>query len=97
MTGGKVDAATALGLGLVHAVVEPAQLEATVEATVRQLLRGAPEATRATKALFHRLHPGVTDEAIAHAAHVFAAAARSPEAMEGMQAFLTKQKPSWSR
>lgn len=97
LTGGTVEAARALELGLVHDVVAPDELQSSVDATVAQLLRGAPAATRATKALFHRLHPGVQEADIAHAAQVFATAARSDEAVEGMTAFLSKRAPEWAR
>lgn len=95
LSGGSVDAARALDLGLVHEVVAPEQLDERVAQTVKQLLRGGPHATRATKALFHRLVPGVQEADIVHAARVFAEAARSPEAMEGLTAFLSKRSPSW--
>ena len=95
VTGGKLEAPQALALGLVHEVAEPDALQSRVAATMGQLLRGGPQATRATKELFHRLHPGVDERGIRHAAEVFAAAARSPEAMEGMTAFLSKRSASW--
>jgi len=96
LSGGSIDAPRALALGLAHEVVEPEALESAIDATVRQLLGGGPEAARATKELFHRLHPGVTEDDILHAARVFARAARSDEAMEGMTAFLSKRAPSWA-
>lgn len=95
VTGGEIDAATARSLGLVHDLAEPDALEHRLAEHVAQLLRGGPRATRATKALFHRLHPGVQESDIAHAAEVFAEAARGAEAMEGMAAFLTKRAPGW--
>lgn len=95
LTGSRVDAATALGLGLVHRVVEPDTLEDEVHAATRRILRGAPSANRATKALLHRLHAGIQSADIHHAATVFARAARSTEASEGMAAFLSKEDPSW--
>jgi len=96
VTGGRVDAERARALGLVHEVLEPEALEAGAQSAVQQILRGGPQATRATKALFHQLHPGVSDADVAHAAEVFAAAARGLEAMEGLTAFMSKRSPSWA-
>jgi isohexenylglutaconyl-CoA hydratase len=96
VTGGKLGAAEALTLRLVHEVHDPGDLDAAVASTVRGIRRCAPQATAATKRLLQRLHPGVDDAAIRHAADVFAAAARGPEAVEGMTAFFEKRAPSWA-
>ncbi|MFK7989545.1 MAG: enoyl-CoA hydratase/isomerase family protein [Sandaracinaceae bacterium] len=96
LTGARLGAERALGLGLVHEVAEPADLDGAVSRTVAEILRCAPLATAATKRLFHRLHPGVDGAAIEHAATVFAAAARGDEAVEGMTAFMSKRAPAWA-
>ncbi|MBX2796764.1 MAG: enoyl-CoA hydratase/isomerase family protein [Myxococcales bacterium] len=96
LTGAKLDARAALGVGLVHEVAPADELDDRIAAATAQLLKGGPQATRATKELFGRLHPGIRPEDIDHAAQVFATAARSEEAMEGMTAFLSKQRPSWA-
>ncbi len=96
VTGASLGATDALALGLVHEVVEEAELGAALDRCLAQILRGAPGALAATKALLHGLHPGVSEEAIARAAAVFAVAARGEEAAEGMAAFLGKRAPSWA-
>lgn len=96
LTGARLDAAAALKLGLVHHVADPESLDAAVASTLADLLRCAPQATAATKRLFHRLHPGVDDADIEHAAAVFAEAARGDEAVEGMTAFMSKRAPAWA-
>lgn len=96
LTGARLGAEKALALGLVHVVVEPEGIDDEVARQVTQIMRCAPKATAATKRLFHRLHPGVDEEAIEHAAAVFAEAARGDEAAEGMQAFLAKRSPAWA-
>ena len=97
VTGGQLDAAQALAIGLVHAVHDDgAALDAALAATLAQTLRCAPAAIAATKALMARaLHTPAAD-LVDDAAHVFAQAARGPEGVEGMAAFLQKRSPSWA-
>lgn len=97
LTGARLDGAAARGIGLVDQVVPADELDAALEAVLGRILAGAPQATRATKRLFHRLAAaGPVDQAfIDHAAGVFAAAARGDEAAAGMGAFLSKGRPPW--
>jgi isohexenylglutaconyl-CoA hydratase len=97
VTGGKLSAAQALAIGLVHEVHEEgAALEVALAATLAQVLRCAPGAIAATKALMARaLHTPAAD-LVDDAARVFAQAARGPEGIEGMTAFLHKRSPSWA-
>jgi methylglutaconyl-CoA hydratase len=96
LTGARFSAERAKAIGLVHAVVPAADLDATVDGYVRELLGGGPEAIAAAKTLI----PQVWDRAIADAAPITAAAiaARrvSKEGQEGLKAFLEKRKPSWN-
>ena len=97
VTGGKLSAAQALAIGLVHEVHEdgPA-LDAALAATLAQVLRCAPGAIAATKGLMARaLHTPAADLVDAAAA-LFAQAARGPEGVEGMTAFLQKRSPAWA-
>jgi len=97
VTGGKLDAAQALAIGLVHeAHADGAALDAALAATLAQVLRCAPGAIAATKALMARaLHTPAAD-LVDDAARLFAQAARGPEGLEGMTAFLQKRAPSWA-
>jgi len=97
VTGGKLSAAQALAIGLVHEVHEEgAALDAALAATLAQVLRCAPGAIAATKALMARaLHTPAAD-LVDDAARVFAQAARGAEGIEGMGAFLQKRLPSWA-
>ena len=97
VTGGKLGAAQALAIGLVHEVHEDgAALDAALAATLAQILRCAPGAIAATKALMARaLHTPAAD-LVDDAARLFAQAARGPEGVEGMTAFLQKRSPSWA-
>ena len=97
VTGGKLDAAQALAIGLVHEVHDDgAALDAALAATLAQILRCAPGAIAATKSLMARaLHTPAAD-LVDDAARLFAQAARGPEGVEGMTAFLQKRSPSWA-
>jgi methylglutaconyl-CoA hydratase len=96
LTGEPFDAATAAGAGLLTAVVDDDDaLDEWVEATTASILKAAPGAVAATKALLAELtemhfSEGL-DAARARSAELFAGA----EAAEGMAAFLAKRAPAW--
>lgn len=97
VTGGSLDGAEAARVGLVHEVFEDtADLDAALAKNVGQILRCAPGALAATKALVAKARFTPPEELVDHAAEVFSAAARGPEGMEGVMAFLQKRKPSWA-
>ena len=97
LTGEPFSAAEAAEAGLLTDVRddEPA-LDAWVDAAVASVLKGAPGAVAATKALLAQLSEAPWSEGIGVArtrsAEVFAGA----EAAEGMDAFLHKRAPSWA-
>jgi methylglutaconyl-CoA hydratase len=95
LTGARFGAGRARALGLVHAVVPAADLDATVAAYVDDLLAGAPGAITAAKHLIAECgrRPGV-DTAL-FCAEAIAARRVSPEGQEGIRAFLEKRKPNW--
>ena len=97
VTGGQLDAAQALAIGLVHEVhADGDALDAALAATLAQILRCAPGAIAATKALMARALHTPSAELIEDAARLFARAARGPEGVEGMTAFLQKRAPAWA-
>jgi methylglutaconyl-CoA hydratase len=94
LTGETFDAARAAAIGLVNAVAEPADLEATVDRYVAALLAGGPGALAGTKKLLGR---GVddTDERYAGLLELSARQFASAEAREGARAFAEKRPPTW--
>ena len=97
VTGGRLDAAQALAIGLVHEVhADSKALDAALAATLDQVLRCAPGAIAATKALMARALHTPAPELIEDAARLFARAARGPEGIEGITAFLQKRAPAWA-
>jgi methylglutaconyl-CoA hydratase len=97
LTGARFPAVRAREIGLVHAVVQTADLNTAVNGYVQEFLTGGPEAIAAAKALI----PTVAGRPTAEAAPITAAAiARrrvSPEGQEGLRAFLDKRAASWSQ
>jgi isohexenylglutaconyl-CoA hydratase len=96
VTGGRLDAQEALALRLVHEVHAADQLDAAVERVVGDVLRCAPHAVAASKALIARARLQPASTLIGEAAAVFAQAALGPEGTEGTTAFLQKRAPAWA-
>jgi methylglutaconyl-CoA hydratase len=89
VTGERIDAPTALRIGLVDEVA--ADLDAAVERVVADVLAGGPLAVREAKRLV--LEPVDEAEALARAA----TRRTSDEGQEGLRAFLEKREPEWRR
>ena len=89
-------ASEALALGLVHQVANLDVLDATVDATLGELLSGGPQAQGEIKALFAQLEVGpVTDEVRELTAQTISRVRGSDEAREGFAAFLDKRPANW--
>jgi methylglutaconyl-CoA hydratase len=88
LTGERVDAKTALRIGLVQEVAE--DLEGAVERLVGEVLESGPQATRAAKRLA-RERPADADEL----ARLAAGLRTGAEGQEGLRAFLEKRRPAW--
>ncbi len=97
MHGGVFDAATALRIGLIDQVVEPAELDATVAALAGELMLGAPSVQTLVKKLITEIDslPQDTRAADVLGEHV-ANQCVTDEALEGMSAFLEKRRPKWA-
>lgn len=98
LLGLRINASEALGLGLVHQTcADDSALSAAIQACTEQLMRCAPKATAATKALLHRVGHEPMNSLLDDAASQFAEAVRGEEGAEGMQAFVQKRSPAWAR
>jgi isohexenylglutaconyl-CoA hydratase len=92
----RLDAAEALRIGLVHELAESrADLLARGVAAVNQVLRCAPGAVAATKALVRASMREPLGPLLDRASQAFAAAL-ADEAQEGIAAFVAKRKPAWA-
>ncbi len=96
VTGGTLDARQALALRLVHEVHATDALDAALQRVVGEILRCAPGAISATKALLARARFTPPVELVRDAAAVFSRSAQSAEGIEGMAAFIAKRKPTWA-
>jgi methylglutaconyl-CoA hydratase len=95
LTGARFSAARAREIGLVHAVVPAGALDDTVQAYVREILAGGPEAIAAAKRLIPRVAGRPPAEAAAVTADALAKQRVAPEGQEGLRAFLDKRVPWW--
>ncbi len=92
----RIDAARAREIGLVHEAVEPEQLDAKVQEIVDALLQGGPLAQAAAKDLIRAVNGQLINETLVEeTAHRIAHLRATPEAREGIAAFLDKRSPSW--
>ena len=97
LTGERFDAAEALRIGLLHEVVDTDALDARIDAMVDALLRAGPHAQAAAKELLRAIAGGPIDAPmIADTARRIADVRASPEAREGLAAFLGKRVPAWA-
>jgi methylglutaconyl-CoA hydratase len=95
LTGERFDAATALGVGLVHHVVAADQLDAKVAERAGELLKGGPAAQARIKQLFARWAYTGWDEYRAGLPRTLAELRGSDEARDGLAAFFEKRKARW--
>jgi methylglutaconyl-CoA hydratase len=96
LTGARFSAARAKEIGLVHAVVPMAELDATIAEYVREILAAGPEAVAAAKALIPQVWGRRIEEAMPVTAAAIATRRVAPEGQEGLRAFLEKRKASWA-
>ncbi|WP_461162576.1 enoyl-CoA hydratase/isomerase family protein [Simplicispira piscis] len=95
VTGGRLDAAQALAIGLVHQQVQTTEVDSAVQAVLTDILACAPGALAATKALMAKARWNPPADLVDEAAALFSRAVQGPEGQEGTSAFLQKRKPTW--
>ena len=95
LTGEAFDARAALDWGLVDIVAEDADLDDSVAKVCADLGKAGPEALVAAKALVAEVDRLGVDGALEYTAGLIARLRVSPEAIEGMTAFLEKRPAMW--
>ena len=96
LTAERFDAAEALRIGFVHAVVAADQLDDKVVELTKALVSASPNAVKACKTLLHEVAGQDIDAAlVSHTVQGIASIRASDEGKEGVQSFLQKRKPNW--
>ena len=94
-TGDVISAETAADWGLINKVVPDDQLDAAVDDLLERSCRGSALSKGLGKHAFYAQVDLDTDKAYALAVEVMAAAAVTPDAQEGIAAFLEKRRPKY--
>ena len=96
-TAERIDAQRAREIGLVHEAVAPEELAAKVQEIVASLLQAGPLSQTAAKSLLRAVkNQPINDVLVEETAHRIAHLRATPEAQEGIAAFLDKRQPNWS-
>jgi methylglutaconyl-CoA hydratase len=96
LTAERFDAHEARRIGMVHDVCAPEALDERVHALTGSLLAGGPNAQTAAKTLLRTIaHRKIDDAVIEETARCIAELRATPEAKEGVGAFLEKRDPAW--
>jgi methylglutaconyl-CoA hydratase len=92
----RIDAARAREIGLVHEAVEAEALDAKVQEIVDALLQGGPLSQAAAKELIRAVDKQpINNTLVEDTAHRIAHLRATPEAKDGIAAFLEKRSPAW--
>jgi methylglutaconyl-CoA hydratase len=92
----RISAPRALALGLVHEMTEPDQLDLKLNEVVEALLVGGPRSQAAAKDLIRSIaNRPITHDLVENTAQRIATLRATPEAVEGISAFLEKRSAAW--
>jgi len=96
LTAERFDAAEAYRIGLVHDIVLPEALDGRINELLGALMTAGPHAQAEAKALIRAIAGGPIDDRLsADTAARIARIRKSPEAREGVAAFLAKRPAAW--
>jgi methylglutaconyl-CoA hydratase len=95
LTGRRFGAERAREIGLVHASVPAAELDARVAEYVSDVLAAAPQAVAVIKALLRQIAGRPATAVRSATAEALAARRASAEGQEGLRAFLDKRRAAW--
>ncbi|ASU84976.1 enoyl-CoA hydratase [Nocardiopsis gilva YIM 90087] len=95
LTGDIVDAATAAEWGLVNQAVPDDKLYQATQDLLERATRGGPRSKALGKQAMYAQLDRPEADAYSYATEVMAASSQTPEAREGIAAFLEKRPPEW--
>ena len=97
LTGETLTSEKALKHGFISEIADTNQLDDAIEILTQSLLKNGPEALQKTKALvFEVAQKEIDKKLVDFTADSIAQVRSSPEAKEGLSAFLEKRKPLWN-
>jgi methylglutaconyl-CoA hydratase len=96
LTGRRIEADEARDIGLVRAVAPEGELDAAVDRSVADLLKGGPRALAEAKSLLDAVARRPFEELRRDTVERIARLRASPEGQEGLRAFLEKRPPDWT-
>lgn len=96
ITARRYSAAEALQIGLVHQVVPPADLEATVRGVAQTIAENSPLSVRAAKFIVGEAAKDESKRDVERVHAVREMCLRSADYKEGRRAFMEKRKPNWT-
>jgi methylglutaconyl-CoA hydratase len=96
LTGERFEAVRAHEIGLVQAAVPEPDLDHCVERRVLELLKSGPRAIAEAKLLIEEVGGKRVEDVQRYTVERIADIRVTPEAQEGMRAFLEKRRPSWA-
>ncbi|WP_338742001.1 enoyl-CoA hydratase-related protein [Actinomadura luteofluorescens] len=95
LTGEVVDAPTAAEWGLINYAVPADELDKAVRDLLERATQGSPGSKALGKQAMYAQFDRPEQDAYAYAIEVMASSSQTPEAQEGMAAFLEKRRPNW--
>ncbi|GAA4229732.1 enoyl-CoA hydratase-related protein [Actinomadura meridiana] len=95
LTGEIIDAPTAATWGLINYAVPEEDLDKTTHDLLQRATQGSPRSKALGKQAMYAQLDRPEQDAYTYAIEVMAASSQTPEAQEGMTAFLEKRPPTW--
>ena len=95
LTGDAIDAETAMEWGLINRAVPAEELDKATRELLERATHGSPRSKALGKEAMYAQLDRPEADAYTYATEVMAAASQTPEAQEGMRAFLGKRAPEW--
>ena len=97
LTGESFGAEEAIRIGLIHEAVPMSDLKSRVDSLIKEILKNSPKAIKAAKKLIFHVNQQRDNpkKLIKETAQHIAKLRKTPEAREGLEAFLEKRPPKW--